>query len=392
MIDYSSVLSDAVKSIAPSGIRKFFDVLEEVKDAISLGIGEPDFVTPRHIRDAGILSLEKGFTKYTGNAGLTRLRIEIGKYLKRRLGLEYDYQNQIIVTVGGSEAIDLAVRALVGPGDEVIIPSPSFVCYGPITALAGGKPVFVETKAENEFRLTADELRGAITGRTKALILPFPNNPTGAIMERGDLEQIAEVLRGTDVMVISDEIYAELTYGLRHTSIASIPGMYERTLFTGGFSKSHAMTGWRMGFACAPVDIAAQMLKIHQYALMSAPTTSQYAAIEAMAAGDADIEKMRDEYDTRRQVLLAGLREIGLECFEPRGAFYVFPSVKGTGLTSEDFCEQFLRSEKVAVIPGTAFGVGGEGFVRICYASSMENIKTALERLARFVISQRQGE
>jgi aminotransferase len=384
MMDYSRVLSDGVKSIAPSGIRKFFDVLEEVKDAISLGIGEPDFVTPRHIRDAGILSLEKGFTKYTSNAWLSKLRLEIGKYLKRRLGLEYDYQNQIIVTVGGSEAIDLAVRTLVNPGDEVIIPSPSFVCYGPITALAGGKPVYVTTKAENEFRLTADELRGAITERTKALILPFPNNPTGAIMERGDLEQIAEVLRGTDVMVISDEIYAELTYGPHHASIATIPDMYARTVFTGGFSKSHAMTGWRIGFACAPGELAVQMLKIHQYALMSAPTTSQYAAIEAMVAGDADIKKMRDEYDKRRRMLLAGLREIGLECFEPRGAFYMFPSIKNTGMSSEDFCEQFLRSEKIAVIPGNVFGPGGEGFVRICYAASMEDICTALERLKRF--------
>ena len=387
MIDYNNILSDNVKSLAPSGIRKFFDILEEMRDAISLGIGEPDFVTPWHIRDAGIHSLEKGFTKYTGNSGLTRLRAEIGKYLGRRFGLEYDYKDQIIVTVGGSEAIDLAVRAIVNPGEEIIVPVPSFVCYGPITALSCGEPVYIETKVENEFRLTADELRAAITPKTKALILPFPNNPTGAIMARGDLEAIAGVLRGTGIMVISDEIYAELTYGQNHVSIASIPDMYERTIYVGGLSKSHAMTGWRMGYACGPADIVRQMLKIHQYAVMCSPTTSQYAAIEAFSNGDADIQNMRRQYDQRRRHLLSGLREIGLECFEPRGAFYMFPNIERTGLSSAEFCERFLLSEKVAVIPGTAFGQGGEGFIRMCYASSLENISLALERMKTFVDS-----
>ena len=385
MMEYDSVLSDNVKSLAPSGIRKFFDILEEMKDAISLGIGEPDFVTPWHIRDAGIHSLEKGFTKYTGNAGLSQLRDEIGNYLIRRFGVEYNHKDQIIVTVGGSEAIDLAVRALVNPGEEVIVPVPSFVCYGPIARLAGGSPVYIETKVENEFRLTADELRAAITPKTKALILPFPCNPTGAIMAREDLEAIAEVLRDTNVMIISDEIYSELTYGQHHVSIASVPGMYERTIYVGGFSKSHAMTGWRMGFTCGPADIIRQMLKIHQYAIMSSPTTSQYAAIEAMRNGDGDVQNMRREYDQRRRHLLSGLREIGLECFEPRGAFYMFPSIKSTGLSSADFCERFLLTEKVAVIPGSAFGQGGEGFVRMCYASSMEKISIALERMKKFV-------
>jgi aminotransferase len=386
MIDYNSVLSNNVKSLAPSGIRKFFDILEDMEDAISLGVGEPDFVTPKHIRDAGIESLNDGFTKYTGNAGLSQLRLEIAKYLKRRFELDYDYKNQIIVTVGGSEAIDLAVRSLVNSGDEVIIPVPSFVCYGPITMLASGKPVYVETKAENEFRLTADELRAAITPLTKALILPYPCNPTGAVMRREDLEAIAEVLRETNIMVISDEIYAELTYGhVQHVSIANIPGMYERTVYVGGFSKSYAMTGWRMGYTCAPPEILIQMLKIHQYAIMSSPTTSQYAAINAMKYGDEDVQSMRHEYDKRRQFLHSGLRKIGFECFEPLGAFYMFPSIKSTGKTSTEFCEQLLLAEKVAVIPGSAFGLGGEGFVRICYASSMENISIALERIEKFV-------
>ena len=385
MIDYNSVLSDSVKNLAPSGIRKFFDILEEMRDAISLGIGEPDFVTPWHIRDAGIHSLEKGFTKYTGNAGLSRLRAEIARYLNRRFGLEYGYKDQIIVTVGGSEAIDLAIRALVNPGDEVIVPVPSFVCYGPIATMSKGTPVYIETKVENEFRLTADELRSAITPKTKALVLPFPNNPTGAIMARADLEAIAEVLRGTDIIVISDEIYAELTYGQQHVSIANIPDMYERTVYVGGFSKSHAMTGWRMGYACGPADIIRQMLKIHQYAVMCSPTTSQYAAIEAMSNGDSDIQNMKREYDQRRRHLLSGLREIGIKCFEPHGAFYLFPSIESTGLSSAEFCEKFLLSEKVAVIPGAAFGPGGEGFVRMCYASSLENISIALERLGRFL-------
>ena len=385
MINYNSIMSDGVKSLAPSGIRKFFDILEEMKDAISLGIGEPDFVTPWHIRDAGIHSLEKGFTKYTGNSGLSRLRLEISKYLKRRFELDYDDPDQIIVTVGGSEAIDLAIRSLVNPGDEVIVPVPSFVCYGPLTMLSGGKPVYIDMKAENEFRLTEDELRAAITPKTKALVLPFPSNPTGAIMERADVEAIARVLRGTDIIVISDEIYAELTYGQHHFSMANIPDMFERTVYIGGFSKSHAMTGWRMGYTCGPSEILSQMLKIHQYAVMCSPTTSQYAAIQAMSRGDDDIQNMRREYDMRRRHLLSGVRDIGLECFEPRGAFYLFPSIKSTGLSSEEFCERFLLEEKVAVIPGTAFGKSGEGFIRMCYASSLSNISTALERMERFL-------
>jgi len=385
MFDYNSVLSDNVKSLAPSGIRKFFDVLEEMKDAISLGIGEPDFVTPWHIRESGIRSLENGQTYYTGNAGLSALREEIAKYLHRRFDLQYGYEHEVIVTVGGSEAIDLALRALVNPGDEVIVPIPSFVCYGPITTLAGGTPVYIETKAENEFRLTAEELRAAITPKTKALILPYPSNPTGAVMSKSDLEAVAEVLRGTDIMIVSDEIYSELTYGQEHVSIASLDGMHERTVYIGGFSKSHAMTGWRMGFACGPADILTQMLKIHQYAIMSSPTTSQYAAITAMQDGDDDVQHMRKEYDKRRIHLLNGLRNIGLECFEPRGAFYMFPSIKCTGLSSTEFCEQLLLTEEVAVIPGNAFGSCGEGFVRICYASSMEKIDIALERMEKFV-------
>ncbi|NLB28921.1 MAG: aminotransferase class I/II-fold pyridoxal phosphate-dependent enzyme [Clostridiales bacterium] len=384
-MDYNSLLSESVKSLSPSGIRKFFDLLEERRDAISLGIGEPDFVTPWHIRDAGIRSLERGFTKYTGNSGLSRLREAISEYLERRFDLRYDPWDQIVVTVGGSEAIDLAVRALVNPGDEVIIPVPSFVCYGPITTIANGKPVYVETKVENEFRLTADELRAAITPRTKLLVLPFPNNPTGAIMERRHLGEIANVLRDTNIMVLSDEIYAELTYGRHHVSIANIDDMYERTILVNGFSKSYAMTGWRMGYVCAPPEITVQLLKIHQYAIMSAPTTSQYAAIEAMTHGDEDIQIMRREYDRRRKLLLEELRNIGIDCFEPRGAFYVFPHIGKFGLTSDEFCEKFLLAENVAIIPGSAFGPGGEGFARLCYASSLENIKEALVRLKRFV-------
>jgi aminotransferase len=386
-MDYGRLLSDNVKSLRPSGIRKFFDILEEMNsaDAISLGIGEPDFVTPWHIRDAGIYSLEKGYTKYTGNAGLTRLRKEIASYLKRRFALEYNFKDQIIVTVGGSEAIDLTIRALVNPGDEVIIPVPSFVCYGPITTLACGKPVYVETKVENEFRLTAEALRAAITPKTKLLVLPFPNNPTGGIMERGDLEAIAEVLRGTDIMVLSDEIYAELTYGQHHVSMANLPDMKERTILVNGFSKSYAMTGWRMGYVCGPAQVITQMLKIHQYAIMSSPTTSQYAALEALSEGDGDIESMRRDYDFRRRFLLDGLRSLGIDCFEPKGAFYMFPCIQKTGLTSEEFCERFLLEEKVAVIPGGAFGNSGEGFVRMCYASSIANIAEALSRLERFL-------
>ena len=387
MIDYEAVLSPRVKAIAPSGIRKFFDLLENMDagDAISLGVGEPDFVTPWHIRDAGVYALEKGFTKYTSNAGLAELRREISRYLRRRFALDYDPMKQMVVTVGGSEGIDIAVRALVGEGDEVIVPVPSFVCYGPIVSLAGGVPVFVETKAEDEFRLTAEALRAAITPRTKLLVLPFPNNPTDAIMERHDLEAVAEVLRGTDILVLSDEIYAELTYGGHHFSIANIPDMYERTLVVNGFSKAYAMTGWRMGYLCGPQPLIKQMLKIHQYAIMCAPTTSQYAAIEAMKNGDGDIQMMCKDYDYRRRFLLDKLRGAGLQCFEPRGAFYAFPDIRSTGMTSAGFCEQFLLKEHVAAIPGTAFGPGGEGFVRMCYASSLQNLSEAMDRLERFL-------
>lgn len=385
MIDYNSVLSDKVKSIAPSGIRRFFDLLEDRPNAISLGVGEPDFVTPWHIRDAGVYALEKGFTKYTSNAGLLELRREISNYLYRRFDLYYDPKKQMIITVGGSEAIDLGVRALINPGDEAIIPVPSFVCYGPIVSLAGGTPVYVETKVENEFRLTAEELKAAITPKTKLLVLPFPNNPTGAIMDQNDLESIAEVLRGTDIMVISDEIYAELTYDGKHVSIANIPGMYDRTILVNGFSKSHAMTGWRMGYVCGPSVIIKQMLKIHQYAIMSAPTTSQYASIEAMRDGDKDVEAMRTDYNHRRRYLLDELDKIGLKCFEPKGAFYVFPSIQSTGLTSEEFCERLIMQQNIAVIPGNAFGDCGEGFVRMCYATSLTELKEAIRRIKLFL-------
>ena len=384
-MNYEEIMSKRIQEVKPSGIRRFFDILEEMKDAISLGIGEPDFVTPWHIRDAGIYSLEKGFTKYTGNAGMAELRREIAAYLARRFDLHYDFAHQIVVTVGGSEAIDLSLRCLINPGDEVIVPVPSFVCYGPLASMAGGTPVYVELKAENEFRLTPQQLKAAITPRTKALVLPFPSNPTGGIMGREDLEAIAEVLRGTDIMVLSDEIYAELTYGQRHVSMANLPDMYDRTIVVNGFSKSHAMTGWRMGYVCGPREIIGQMLKLHQFGIMSAPTVSQYAAIEAMRNGDSDIEHMRDEYDGRRRYLVEGLRRIGLPCFEPRGAFYVFPDIRGTGLTSDEFCERFLMEEKVAVIAGSAFGPGGEGFVRCCYATSMKDIAEALTRMDNFL-------
>jgi aminotransferase len=384
-MNYEQILSQRIQEVQPSGIRRFFDILEEMKDAISLGIGEPDFVTPWHIRDAGIYSLEKGFTKYTGNAGMAELRREIAAYLHRRFQLDYDFASQIIVTVGGSEAIDLSLRCLLNPGDEVIIPVPSFVCYGPLTSMAGGTPVYLELKAENEFRLTAEELKAAITPKTKVLVLPFPCNPTGGIMERTDLEAIAQVLEGTDIMVLSDEIYAELTYGQHHVSPANLPQLKDRTIVVNGFSKSHAMTGWRMGYVCGPREIIQQMLKLHQFGIMSAPTVSQYAAIEAMRNGDVDIERMRDEYDGRRRYLVEGLRRIGLPCFEPKGAFYVFPDIRGTGLKSDDFCERFLMEEKVAVIAGSAFGPGGEGFVRCCYATSMKDIAEALTRLDNFL-------
>ena len=392
-MNYDQIISQKIQNIKPSGIRKFFDILEEMTDAISLGIGEPDFVTPWHIRDAGIYSLERGHTKYTSNAGMLELRREIANYLRRRFDLEYDYTNQILVTVGGSEAIDLAIRVLVNPGDEVIIPVPSFVCYGPLTEMAGGVPVYVELTAENGFRLTPEQLKAAITPRTKALVLPFPSNPTGGIMERRDLEAIAQVLKDNDIMVISDEIYAELTYGQRHVSPANLTQLYDRTVVVNGFSKSHAMTGWRMGYVCAPQPVIAAM-KLHQFGIMSAPTTSQYAAIEAMRSGDEDIAHMREEYDSRRRYLVENLNRIGLDCFEPKGAFYVFPCIRSSGLSSDEFCERFLREEKVAVIPGTAFGPGGEGYVRACYASSMRDLTESISRLDNFLqnLRRKQGQ
>ena len=385
MMDYKQILSQRIQEVPPSGIRKYFDIMAEMDDAISLGVGEPDFQTPWHIRDAGIYSLEKGFTKYTPNAGLSDLRRSICRYLKRRFDLEYQPIGQTLVTVGGSEGLDLAFRCLLEPGDEVIIPTPSFVCYGPLVSMIHGVPVYVETKVENEFRLTPEELKAAITPRTKILVLPFPNNPTGGIMHREDLEALAEVLRGTNIMVVSDEIYAELTYGQHHVSMANIPDMYERTIVINGFSKAYSMTGWRMGYVCGPKELIAAMTKLHQYGIMSAPTTSQYAAIEAMEHGDRDIETMKQEYDGRRRFLVDGFRQLGLDCFEPRGAFYVFPCIRSTGLSSEEFCDRFLEQEHVAVIPGSAFGPGGEGFVRACYAASMKNLTEALTRLERFL-------
>ena len=385
MMNYDQILCRRIQDVPPSGIRKYFDLLEGMDGGISLGIGEPDFPTPWHIRDAGIYSLEKGFTKYTPNAGLSDLRRAISRYMKRRFDLVYAPIGQILVTVGGSEGLDLAFRCLLEPGDEVIIPTPSFVCYGPLASMCHGVPVLVETKAENEFRLTADELRAAITPRTKALVLPFPNNPTGGIMGRDDLEAIADVLRGTNIMVISDEIYAELTYGQHHVSMANLPDMYERTIVINGFSKAYSMTGWRMGYVCGPKELISAMTKLHQYGIMSAPTTSQYAAIEAMENGDRDIENMREEYDGRRRFLVDGFRKLGLDCFEPRGAFYTFPCVKSTGLSSEEFCERLIVEEKVAVIPGTAFGPGGEGYVRACYAASMRDLGEALSRMGHFL-------
>lgn len=385
-LDINRLLNPVVREIPPSGIRKYFDIAAEMDDAISLGVGEPDFVTPWHIRDEGIFSLEKGMTYYTANAGMKELRIEIANYMKRRFTLDYDPMTQVVVTVGGSEAIDLCIRSLVSPGDEVIIPEPCFVCYRPITAVAGGIPVPIVTKAENEFRLTADELRAAITPQTKILILPFPNNPTGAIMDRSDLEEIAEVLKGTDIIVLADEIYAELTYGEnRHSSIAQIPEMYERTVLVNGFSKAYAMTGWRLGYACAHPDLIKAMIKMHQFAIMSAPTMSQYAAIDALKNGDDDIEMMRSEYDMRRNVMVKGFNDMGLDCFEPKGAFYTFPCIKSTGLSSDEFCEKVLMEKKVAVIPGTAFGASGEGFIRCSYAYSIDSINEALSRIEAFV-------
>lgn len=384
-MNYNELLAPAAQAMRPSGIRKFFDLATEMPHCISLGVGEPDFKTPWSVRDAGIRSLEQGRTKYTANAGLKELRAEICRYLERRFDLKYEVP-QILVTVGGSEAIDLAIRALVKPGDEVIIPEPCFVCYEPITQLTGGVPVHIATRAEDEFRLTAQQLKDAITPRTKLVIFPYPNNPTGAVMSAADLEEIAAVLRDTNIMVLSDEIYSELTYGLdRHVSFASLPGMAERTIVVNGFSKSYAMTGWRLGYAAAPKEILRQMLKIHQFAIMCAPTTSQYAAVSALRNGDGDVETMREAYAQRRRYLVHALREMGLECFEPYGAFYVFPSIKKFGMSSDEFATRLLREEKVAVVPGTAFGDCGEGYLRLSYAYSLESLKVALDRIRNFV-------
>ena len=378
-------LSDKALSLEPSGIRKFFDIVSEMPDAISLGVGEPDFDTPWHVREEGIYSLEKGRTFYTSNAGLKELKYEIAAYLKRRCQVEYDPDHEVMVTVGGSEAIDLALRAMINPGDEVLIPTPCYVSYYPCAVLADAVPVVIELKEENEFRLTAEELLASITPKTKVLILPFPNNPTGAIMEKEDLEAIAKVVIEKDLLVITDEIYSELTYSGDHVTIAALPGMKERTVLINGFSKAYAMTGWRLGYTAAPRLILEQMLKIHQYAIMCAPTTSQYAAVEAMRNGDADVAMMRESYDQRRRFVLASLREMGLSCFEPKGAFYVFPNIKKFGMSSEEFAETLLKKEKVAVVPGSAFGACGEGFIRISYVYSLEALKEALGRVSRFV-------
>ena len=382
-------LSDNVVNIKPSGIRKFFDIVSEMKDAISLGVGEPDFDTPWHIRDEGIYAFERGKTFYTSNAGLKDLRIEIANYMKRSQGLNYNPDNEIIVTVGGSEAIDIGLRAIINPGDEVIIPQPSYVSYEPCAVLAGAKPVIINLKAENDFRLTPEELLEAITDKTKILILPYPNNPTGAIMEQDDLEKIAKIIIEKDILVMSDEIYAELTYKGKHVSIASIEGMQERTILINGFSKSYAMTGWRLGYACAPKELIQQMTKIHQFAIMCAPTISQYAAVEALKNGDDDVKEMREAYNQRRRFLMNAFEKMGLECFEPFGAFYVFPCIKEFGMTSEEFATRFLQEEKVALVPGTAFGECGEGFLRISYAYSLENLKIAIGRLEKFVTKLR---
>ena len=384
-MNYDELLAPAAKAMRPSGIRKFFDLAADMPHCISLGVGEPDFKTPWSVRDADIRSLELGRTKYTANSGLKELRGEICNYLQRRFDLHYKEEN-ILVTVGGSEAIDLTIRAVVQPGDEVIIPEPCFVCYEPITQLTGGVPVHIATRAEDQFRLTADQLRAAITPRTKLLIFPYPNNPTGAVMSAAEMEEIAAVLRETNVLVLSDEIYSELTYGLdRHVSIASLPGMAERTIVVNGFSKSYAMTGWRLGYAAGPAPLVKVMTKIHQSCIMSAPTTSQYAAITALRQCDDQIEMMRDEYNRRRRYVVKALNEMGLTCFEPRGAFYVFPSIQISGLTSSEFCEQLLREKEVAIIPGSAFGASGEGYARISYAYSVDHLQTAMKRIREFL-------
>lgn len=386
MLDYSSLLSKQATELKPSGIRKFFDLLSELNDSemIALTVGQPDFVTPWSIREAGIESLEKGKTYYTANAGDLELRNEISNYLDRRFNTKYDPASEIVVTVGGSEAIDMAIRACVNPGDEIIIPEPCFVCYEPLAKMVGAVPVIIDTKIENNFKLTAEELKAAITPRTKMLVLAYPNNPTGAIMTREDLEKICEVLDGTNILVLSDEIYAEMTYGRRHTSIASLPGMHERTILVSGFSKTYAMTGWRLGYACAPEPILRQILKLHQYAIMCAPTTAQLAAITALRDCDEDVKRMMDEYNRRRCFIYNGLHDIGIDCFEPEGAFYIWPDVRKFGLSSDEFCERLLYDYKCAIVPGTAFGKSGEGFARISYAYSLKHITAALERIEAF--------
>lgn len=386
MIDYSKVLNNTVSDIKPSGIRKFFDISATMEGVISLGVGEPDFQTPWQIRKAGIESLQRGKTKYTSNKGLEKLLSEISNYLKRKYALEYNPKDEILVTVGGSEAIDATIRATVNPGDEVIIPQPSYVCYEPMTRLAGGVPVIINTKAENDFKVTAEELKSAITEKTKLLVLPYPCNPTGAIMEREDIAALSAVLKDTNILVLSDEIYGELTFGKSpHTAVASVEGMWERTITVNGFSKAFSMTGWRLGYACGPKEIMAQILKIHQYTIMCAPTTAQYAAIEALKSCDEDVEMMLKEYNMRRRMIVSGFNKIGLECREPKGAFYAFPSIKSTGMTSEEFCEKLLYAKKVAVVPGTAFGESGEGFIRASYCYSVEHINEAIKRIGEFL-------
>ncbi len=392
MIDYSKILNPTVVELRPSGIRKFFDLVSGMNDVVALTVGEPDFPTPWHVREAGIESLEKGKTYYTSNAGTTELRTEISNYMKRRFNLAYEALTETFVTVGGSEAIDLAIRAMVCPGDEVIIPTPCFVCYDPIVRLAGGVPVIINTEPGDQFKLTAEKLKAAITPRTKLLVLPFPNNPTGAILTREELEDIADILRGTDIMVLSDEIYAELSYAGPHISIAALPDMWERTVIVNGFSKAYAMTGWRLGFLCAPTPILNQMLKIHQFAIMCAPTLSQMAAVEALRNGDRDIEMMADEYNRRRRYIYEGLKNIGMDVFEPQGAFYIFPNIGQYGMTSEEFCEKLLQRYKCAIVPGDAFGACGTGFARISYAYSIKHITAALERMEAFIGDIKQGK
>lgn len=387
MIDYSKVLSEKAVAIKPSGIRKFFDILEEMDNVISLTVGQPDFVTPWHIRDAGIQALEQGKTYYTSNSGTIELRNEISAYMDRRFNLKYDPKNEILITIGGSEAIDMSIRALVNPGDEVIVPTPCYVCYEPIITLADGVPVTIVTKEKDDFKLTPEDLRAAITDKTKLLILPFPNNPTGAVLTKDELKEIAEICIENDIMVLSDEIYAELTFGFEHTSIASLPGMAERTIVVNGFSKAYAMTGWRLGYVCGPKEIIKIIVKIHQFAIMCAPTVSQLAAVEAVKNGDEDIEYMKGQYDIRRQFIVKALNDIGLKTFTPYGAFYAFPNISGFGMTSDEFCEKLLYQEGVAIVPGNAFGECGEGFARISYAYSLDHLKIAVEKIDKFIKS-----